>query len=103
VLGDGVKYEEIVVLTGATSEIDAFAAKNGAASGMYMPPSDLQGGPLIDPDLRPYQVAMVVITRDGRVIGLKPSAMLLPEPMNAPFAELPGRRLERERFTPPPR
>jgi outer membrane protein assembly factor BamB len=103
VLGDGVKYEEIVVLTGATSEIDAFAAKNGAASGMYMPPSDLQGGPLIDPDLRPYQVAMVVITRDGRVIGLKPSAMLLPEPMNAPFAELPGRRLERERITPPPR
>jgi outer membrane protein assembly factor BamB len=103
VLGDGVKYEEIVVLTGVTSEIDAFAAKNGAASGMYMPPSDLQGGPLIDPELRPYQVAMVVITRDGRVIGLKPSAMLLPEPMNAPFVELPGRRLERERFTPPPR
>jgi outer membrane protein assembly factor BamB len=103
VLGDGVKYEEIVVLTGATSEIDAFAAKNGAASGMYIPPSDLQGGPLIDPDLRPYQVAMVVITRDGRVIGLKPSAMLLPEPMNVPFTELPGRRLERERITPPPR
>jgi FOG: WD40-like repeat len=102
VLGDGVKYEEIVVLTGVTSEIDAFAAKNGAASGMYMPPSDLQGGPLIDPELRPYQVAMVVITRDGRAIGLKPSAMLLPEPMNVPFGELPGRRLERERFTPPP-
>jgi len=103
VLGDGVKYEEIVVLTGVTSEIDAFAAKNGAASGMYMPPSDLQGGPLIDPELRPYQVAMVVITRDGRAIGLKASAMLLPEPMNVPFAELPGRRLERERFIPPPR
>jgi len=103
VFGDGVKYEEIVVLTGATSEIDAFAAKNGAASGMYMPPSDLQGRPLIDPDLQPYQVAMVVITRDGRAIGLKPSAMLLPEPMAVPFAELPGRRLERERITPPPR
>jgi len=103
VLGDGVKYEEIVVLTGVTSEIDAFGAKNGAASGMYMPPSDLQGGPLIDPELRPYEVAMVVITRDGRAIGLKPSAMLLPEPMNVPFGELPGRRLERERFTPPPR
>ena len=101
--GDGMKYEEIVVLTGVTSEIDAFAAKNGAAAGMYMPPSDLQGGPLIDPDLRPYQVAMVVITRDGRAIGLKPSAMLLQEPMNGPFAELPGRNLERERITPPTR
>ena len=98
--GDGA-YEEIVVLTGATSEIDAFAAKTGASVGMYQPPSDLQGPPLIDPALRPYQVAMVVITRDGRVIGLKPSAMLLPEPSNVPFAaELPGRRLERERIMP---
>jgi outer membrane protein assembly factor BamB len=100
VLGDGMKYEEIVVLTGVTSEIDAFAAKNGAAAGMYMPPSDLEGAPLIAPDLRPYEVAMVVITRDGRAIGLKPSSMLLPEPTNSPFAELPGRRLERERMTP---
>ena len=36
--GDGVKYEEIVVLTGATSELDAFAAKTGAPVGMYQPP-----------------------------------------------------------------
>jgi outer membrane protein assembly factor BamB len=103
VFGGGMKYEEIVVLTGVTSEIDAFAAKNGAPAGMYMPPSDLQGAPLIDSDLRPYQVAMVVITRDGRAIGLKPSSMLLPEPTNSPFPELPGRRLERERITPPRR
>ena len=104
--GDGTKYEEIVVLTGATSEIDAFAAKNGAVIGMYTPPADssLEGAPLIDPLLKPYQVAMVVITRDGRVIGLTPSAMLLPEPANVPFSqELPGRRLERERITPPSR
>jgi len=99
--GDGMTYEEIVVLTGATSEIDAFAARTGAVVGMYQPPSDLQGPPLIDPVLQPYRVAMVVITRDGRAIGLKPSAMLLPEPSNVPFAaELPGRRLERERITP---
>jgi outer membrane protein assembly factor BamB len=99
--GDGATYEEIVVLTGATSEIDAFAAKTGAVVGMYQPPSDVQGPPLIDPVLQPYRVAMVVITRDGRAIGLKPSAMLLPEPSNMPFvAELPGRRLERERLTP---
>ena len=38
--GDGMMYEEIVVLTGVTSEIDAFAAKNGAVVGMYMPPAD---------------------------------------------------------------
>src|SRR5207248_11656795 len=94
--GDGKLYEEIVIMTGVTSEIDAFAAKNGAMLGMYMPPSDLQGPPLIDPLLQPYHVAMVVITRDGRAIGLKPSAMLLPEPTNAPFTmELRGSRLDR--------
>jgi outer membrane protein assembly factor BamB len=102
--GDGAQYEEIVVLTGVTSEIDAFAVKTGALAGTYMPPSDLQGAPLIDPVLKPYAVAMVVITRDGRVIGLTPSAMLLPEPAATPFTmELPGRRLERERITPPTR
>jgi outer membrane protein assembly factor BamB len=102
--GDGAQYEEIVVLTGVTSEVDAFAAKTGAPIGMYQPPpgGDLQGPPLIDGDLKPYTVAMVVITRDGRAIGLKPSAMLLPEPANVPFTtELPGRRLERERITAP--
>ena len=98
--GDGMKYEEIVVLTGVTSEIDAFAAKDGMLVGTYMPPSDLQGAPLIDPVLQPYRVAMVVITRDGRAFGLKPSAMLLPEPTATPLTgELPGRRLERERIT----
>lgn len=102
--GDGKVYEEIVVLTGATSEIDAFAAKTGMLVGTYQPPpgGDVQGPPLVDPDLKPYQVAMVVITRDGRAIGLKPSAMLLPEPPNVAFTtELPGRKLERERITPP--
>ncbi|PYR82466.1 MAG: hypothetical protein DMF87_01490 [Acidobacteria bacterium] len=101
--GDGKFYEEIVVLTGVTSEIDAFATKNGMIVGMYQPPTggDLQGPPLIDPDLKPYQVAMVVITRDGRALGLTPSAMMLAEPANVPFTtELPGRRLARERITP---
>jgi len=100
-LGDGVIFEEIVVLTGITSEINAFAAKSGADAGKYMPPSDIQGTPLIDPALKPYRVAMVVVTRDGRALGLRPSAMMLAEPMITPFStELPGRRLDRERLTP---
>jgi hypothetical protein len=99
--GDGTVFEEIVVLTGVTSEIDGFVAKNGAAAGMYMPQSDIQGAPLIDPALKPYGVAMVVITRDGRAFGLRPTAMMLPEPVNTPFTtELPGRKLERDRVPP---
>jgi outer membrane protein assembly factor BamB len=96
-LGDGMVYEEVVLVTGV-SEIDAFAAKTGAAAGMYVPPSDIQGAPLTDPTLKPYSVAMVVITRDGRALGLRPTAMMLQEPLNSPFTELPGRRLERERI-----
>jgi len=95
-LGNGMAYEEVVLVTGV-SEIDAFAAKTGAAAGTYVPPSDIQGAPLIDPALKPYTVAMVVITRDGRALGLRPVAMMLAEPLDSPFTELPGRRLERER------
>jgi len=98
-LGNGMAYEEVVLVTGV-SEIDAFAAKTGTAAGTYVPPSDIQGAPLIDPALKPYTVAMVVITRDGRALGLRPVAMLLAEPPNSPFTELPGRRLERERIGP---
>jgi outer membrane protein assembly factor BamB len=96
ILGDGLGYEEVVLVTGV-SEIDAFAAKTGAAAGKYVPPSDIQGAPLIDPVLKPYTVAMVVILRDGRALGLRPAAMMLPEPLNSPFTELPGRHLERDR------
>jgi len=92
-------YEEVVVVTGVTSEIGAFSTKTGAAVGRYSPPSDIQGGPLIDPSLKPYKVAVVVITRDGRAIGLRPTAMALAEPKISPFDELPGRRLERDRIT----
>ena len=100
VFGDARAYEEIVVVTGVTRRSTRLRQRTVRLPGCTCPRRILQGGPLIDPDLRPYQVAMVVITRDGRVIGLKPSAMLLPEPMTVPFSELPGRRLERERFTP---
>jgi outer membrane protein assembly factor BamB len=98
-VGDGKVYTDVVVLTGVTSEVDTFDAKNGTPIGMYMPPSDLEGGPLVDPVLKPYQVAIVVITRDGRAVGLRPSAMMLPEPAIVPFTtDLPGRRLDRERI-----
>ena len=96
---DGPEYEDIVILTGVTSEIDEFGAKKGVAAGMYQPPSDILGPPLIDPVLKPYSVAMVVITRDGRAIGLRPSAMMLPEPMITPLTELPGIHLDRDRIT----
>jgi len=103
-LGDSFTAKELWSNPDNSVQFNTPVLKNGMLVGMYQPPpgGDLQGPPLIDPDLKPYQVAMVVITRDGRALGLKPSAMMLAEPAGVPFTtELPGRRLERERITPP--
>jgi outer membrane protein assembly factor BamB len=86
----------LVVMTGVAPETSAFNAETGQANGSYVAPSELQGAPLIDPVLKPYRVAIVAITRDGRVIGLRPQAMLFEEPPLAPLQSLPGRRLPRE-------
>jgi hypothetical protein len=101
-LGDGVKYEEIVVLTGPRRRSTRSRRRTAHRSACISPAGGISKGRRSSiGDLKPYQVAMVVITRDGRVIGLKPSAMLLPEPTMAPLTtELPGRHLERERLVP---
>jgi outer membrane protein assembly factor BamB len=87
-----------VVVAGVAPLVTAFDGSSGATIGSYTAPSELQGPPLIDPVLKPYKVAVVVITRAGRIIGLRPSAMLLNEPNVVPLRALPGRRLSRERL-----
>jgi outer membrane protein assembly factor BamB len=87
-----------VVMTGVAPLVTAFDASNGNVLGSYTAPSELQGPPLIDPQLKPYRVAVIVITRAGRIVGLRPTAMLFTEPPVAPFLALPGRRLSRERL-----
>ena len=64
------------------------------------PPTDarLEGPPLIDEHLTPFGVAMVVILKDGRVVGVRPTAMTFPEPAAAPLKVLPGRPMPRERL-----
>jgi hypothetical protein len=52
----------------------------------------------VDPDLQPFRVSMVVITADGRAIGLRPSGMMFREAPAGPLTELPGRQLQRERL-----
>jgi outer membrane protein assembly factor BamB len=87
-----------VVVAGVAPLVTAFDGSSGATLGSYTAPSELQGPPLIDPALKPYRVAVVVITRAGRLIGLRPTAMLLNEPTVVPLRALPGRRLSRERL-----
>lgn len=86
----------LVLLAGVAPELTAFDATSGATLGSYVAPAELEGPPLVDPDLKPYRVAFVVVTRDGRVAGLRPAALMFREPAATPLLQLPGRRVNRE-------
>ena len=88
--------DDIVLLTGVGPIITSYSAKTGLVVGSYTAPAELQGAPLVDPVLTPFRVAMVVLTRDGRLIGLHPTAMLFKESAVTPLSTLPGTRLGRE-------
>jgi outer membrane protein assembly factor BamB len=98
-----------VAVTGLARTVSTFLAKNGMAAGSWAPPppgdAEMQGPPLIDQHLKPFGVAMAVIFRDGRVVGVRPTAMTFPEPAAAPLKFMPGRTLPPEPLpgeTPPP-
>ncbi len=87
-------FEGIVLVAGLSPALAAFATDTGAALGMYAAPSDLVAPALVDPDLRPFGVAIVAITGDGRVTGLRPGQMMFREPPPVPLTVLPGRALD---------
>lgn len=89
--------EGTVVLRGGDPALLTFNARTGAAIGTYTAPSELRGPVLVDPVPRPFRVAMVVLLRDGRAVGLRPIEMMFREPPQVPVA-LPGRPLARERL-----
>lgn len=86
--------EDVVLVPGLSPALAAFDRRTGAPIGMYSAPSDLIGPALVDADLRPFQVAIVAITGDGRVAALRPVQMMFREPPAAPISELPGRRID---------
>jgi outer membrane protein assembly factor BamB len=92
---------DVIVLTGVAPRIDAFVGKTGATLGSYVAPTDFKGLPAIDPDLKPFAVAIVSITLDGQVVGLSPARMMLPDPPLGPLLQLPGRELPPERLPRP--
>jgi hypothetical protein len=99
-----VAFDGIVVAFGVSPAMTAFDAKTHAPLGSYVAPNApgasvppvLKGPPLIDPVLHPFRVAAVVITADGRAIGLRPTGMMFREPPAVPFTALPGKPLTRE-------
>jgi outer membrane protein assembly factor BamB len=90
-----------VIVTGINPMLSAFNTRNsGAAAGTWAAPpnTEPQGRPLIDPVLRPFRTAIVVILRDGQVTALRPTAMLFKDPAPASLTTLPGQPLQIERL-----
>jgi hypothetical protein len=85
------------VVSGSGPALSTFHADTGAAISTWSAPAGtlLQGPPLID-DPAPFRVAIVVVFRDGQVVGLRPVEMLFKEPALTPLGALPGRALSRE-------
>ena len=95
-----------VVVAGINPTLTALNAKDGSSIGTWSAPpnTELQGRPLIDPYLRPFKTAIVIILKDGQMTALRPTAMLFKEPLLTPLtalSPLPGRPLPIERLNDP--
>lgn len=105
-----VAFGGVVAVFGISPAVATFNARTGAPIGTYsIPPAAgvtatavPKGPALVDPNLRPFQVAMVAITADGRAVGMRPTELMFREPPAVPLTELPGRTLQRERQPPAP-
>jgi outer membrane protein assembly factor BamB len=91
-----------VVMVAGIASLATFNARTGMPIATFDAPSELQGAPLIDPAPKPFGVSLIVLTADGRAIGLRPTEMMFRErPLDA-FTALPGRVLAREASLPAP-
>ena len=88
----------IVVLPGLMPAITVFVGETGEVMGTHVAAGNLVGGPLVDPVLRPFRVAVVTITREGVVEALRPVGVMFREAALVPVTAMPGRTLARERL-----
>jgi outer membrane protein assembly factor BamB len=86
----------LVVITGVAPIVAGFGGATGLTTGNYAAPAEILGPALVDDDLRPFRVGMVVLTRDGRLVGLTPVAAMYRDPPLTPLDAMPGTRLSRE-------
>jgi outer membrane protein assembly factor BamB len=92
-----------VLVSGLRPAVSAFEGRTGTAIGSFDPPgagsvTTVVGPPLVTPVLRPGAVALVQLLRDGRLIGLRPTGLVVRELPPSPLPTLPGRTLPRERL-----
>ena len=90
--------EGVVIVSGENPTLSTFRADTGAPISTWDGPANaiLQGPPLLGQP-KPRGVSIVTLFRDGRLIGLRPTATLFKEPALEPLQSLPGLPLPRER------
>jgi outer membrane protein assembly factor BamB len=89
-------FRGIVVLPGLMPSITVFVGESGEVMGTQAAAGDLVGPPLVDQAPKPFQVAVVTVTREGVIEALRPTSLMFREEKTAPIAALPGRALARE-------
>jgi outer membrane protein assembly factor BamB len=94
-LGAPLTFEGVVAVVGAES-VATFNSRTGTSIGKFDAPNLLQGAPVVDPTPAPFAVSIMVVTRDGRAIGLRPEGMMFRENPVTPLTALPGRVLQKE-------
>jgi len=88
-------FDGVIALAAADS-VATFNSKTGVPIGTYDATTLLRGQPLVDALPKPFAVSILVITRNGLAMGLRPVEMLFREKAIEPFAVLPGHALQRE-------
>jgi hypothetical protein len=89
-------FSGVVMVIGG-SALSTFRADGGTPISTWAAPADalFQGPPLIA-EPAPLKVTIVVVLREGQVIGLRPTEMLFKDAPLVPLTTLPGRALPRE-------
>ena len=91
-------FRGVVIVPGLMPAMTVFVGETGELMGTHAAPGDLAGPPLVDPAVRPFRVAFVMVTREGVVDAFRPAALMFRETGAVPVSALPGRGLARERM-----
>ena len=95
-----VVLDGAVLIAGLTPPISLFNSQTGIPIGTHTAASGLVGPPLVDRAVRPGAVGIVMVLRNGQVIGLRSLALQFREYPVTPLMTLPGRAVPRERLPP---